>query len=195
MIYDYIKSITLLTIFLAMLEMILPSMKFTKYIKLVLGFVLMVNIVLPFVDFNKYSLDLKDITEINFTDDKFDYTPYIEASNNLDGEVISEAIKTEIQSSFQSEVYAVNDVEVNYEINGDNFEFKDIHIILEEKGSSKISNSGKSVIKIETIEVGGLKKEEEPELENSPEINELKNKINLEYNVPIASIYVNIIKN
>ncbi len=192
MIYDYIKSITLLTIFLALLEMILPSMKFTKYIKLVLGFVLMVNIILPFVDFNKYSLDLKDISEINFTDNQFDYTPYIEASNNLDNQVVGDAIKSEIEASFQSDQYVINDIEVNYEINGDNFEFTDIHIVLEEK-SSTTETENNSVIKIETIEVGGLKKEEETNVDDIPEINALKNKINMEYNVPIASIYVKII--
>ncbi len=193
MIYDYIKSITLLTIFLAMLEMILPSMKFTKYIKLVLGFVLMVNIILPFVDFNKYSLDLIDFEEINFTDDKFDYTPYVEASNSLDGKVVGEALKDNIQSSFTSDTYTIKDIEVDYEINSDNFEFTAIHIVLEEKSNTKKNVGDKSVIKIDTIEVGGLKKETGSELENIPEINTLKNKINLEYNVPIASIYVNII--
>ncbi len=205
MIYDYIKSITLLTIFLALLEMILPSMKFTKYIKLVLGFILMVNIILPFVDFKKYSLDLKDFEEINFTDDKFDFTPYVEASTNMDSQVVSDAIKSDIESSFQSENYVIKDIEVNYEINSDNFEFTDIHIILEENdkaNSSQNSSKENSVIKIETIEVGGLKKvSEETEeandvvVENIPEVNELKNKINLEYNVPIASIYVKIVNN
>ncbi len=193
MIYEYIKSITLLTIFLAMLEMILPSMKFTKYIKLVLGFVLMVNIILPFVDFDKYSLELIDFEEINFTDDKFDYTPYVEASSSLDGKVVGEALKSDIQNSFQSEKYAIKDVEVEYEINGDNFEFTAINIILEEKSNAKENINGNSLIKIDTIEVGGLKKETELELENIPEVSELKNKINLEYNIPIASIYVNII--
>ncbi len=190
MIYEYIKSITLLTIFLALLEMILPSMKFTKYIKLVLGFVLMVNIIMPFVNFDKYSLDLKDISQVNFNDDKFDYTPYIEASSELDSKVVSDAIKSDIESSFQSKNYVIEDIEVNYEINGDNFEFTDIHIVLEEVSS--VPNN--SVIKIETIEVGGLKKEvENTEVDDIPEVNKLKNKINLEYNVPIASIYVKII--
>ncbi len=208
LIYEYIKSITLLTIFLALLEMILPSMKFTKYIKLVLGFVLMVNIILPFVDFKKYNLDLKDISQINFNDDKFDYTPYVEASSNIDNQAVSNALKSDIESSFQSEKYAIKDIEVNYEINGDNFEFTDIHIVLEEKSNSIKNNSTKSdletkdqdssFIRIETIEVGGIKKDveiSESTSEDIPEINDLKNKINLEYNVPIASIYVKILNN
>ncbi len=191
MIYEYIKGITLLSIFLALIEMILPNQKFSKYIKLVLGFILMVNIILPFVNLNKYSFDLKNIEDLNFSDQQFDYAPYIEASNNISDEAINQNVKNRIIELWTSENYEVDEVRVKYEINSDIVTFKSIDIVLREKNTTGKADSLVEVIKIEKIEVGGLKKEAyKSDIDETPEIINLKTSISEEYNLSIESIYV-----
>ncbi len=191
MIYEYIKGITLLSIFLALIEMILPNQKFAKYIKLVLGFILMVNIILPFVDFNKYSFDLKSIEEINFNDEKFDYAPYVEASNNLSEEAINQSVKNRVTELWTSENYEIHEVKVKYEINSDIVNFQSIDIVLREKNTTAKTSELVEAIKIEKIEVGGLKKEEfKSDIDETPEIINLKTSVSKEYNLSIESIYV-----
>lgn len=201
MIYNYVKGITLLAIFLALIEMILPSQKFSKYIKLVLGFVLMVNIVLPFVDLKKYSFELKNFEDLNFTDDTFDYSPYVEASANADSYALGESIKQNIQSGFVSDEYYIDKVYVDYKINGDIVEFNSIDITLGEKENSRSNGEDKNniepnvdIVKIEKIEVGGLKKDirSSADYDENPEILNLKNQISKEYNLSNENIYINI---
>ncbi len=191
MIYEYIKGITLLSIFLALIEMILPNQKFSKYIKLVLGFVLMVNIILPFVDFNKYSFDLKNFEELNFSDEKFDYSPYVEASNNISDEAINQSVKSRIMELWTSEIYDVDEVRVKYEINSDIVTFVSIDIVLREKNTTAKTGGLVEDVKIEKIEVGGLKKEiNKSDIDETPEIINLKTSISKEYNLSIENIYV-----
>ncbi len=194
MIYEYIKGITLLSIFLALIEMILPNQRFSKYIKLVLGFVLMVNIILPFVNLEKYSFELKDFEDINFADEKFDYAPYVEASSNLNDVAIDEAVRARVSEIWTSSQYEIEEVLVEYETNSDNVNFKSIDIILREKNLSTKSEEEKVLvepIKIDKIEVGGLRKEKAQSVfDEIPEINDLKTSISKEYNLSIESIYV-----
>ncbi len=120
MIYEYIKGITLLSIFLALIEMVLPNQKFSKYIKLVLGFILMVNILLPFVDFKKYSFELKNFEDLNFEDEYFDYSPYLEVSESINSQALGEEIKSHISELLESDNFEIEGVVVDYEINSDN---------------------------------------------------------------------------
>ncbi len=191
MIYEYIKGITLLSIFLALIEMILPNQKFSKYIKLVLGFILMVNIILPFVNLNKYSFDLKNFEDINFTDDKFDYSTYVEASSNINDNSINSGVKSRISEIWTSENYEIDEVNVKYEINSDIVNFESIDIVLREKSTTIQSDELVEQVKIEKIEVGGLKKDiYMSDIDETPEIINLKTSVSKEYNLSIESIYV-----
>lgn len=199
MIYEYIKNIMLIAIFLALIEMILPNQKFSKYIKLVLGFVLMLNIVLPFVDFKKYSFELKNFEELNFYDEKFDYSPYVDASNNISNETVDYSIKKAIRSLFVSSDYMINDISFEYEIISNIRHINSIYIILEEKATNDVSNKKSSVdyfsesdIKINKIKVSGLSKNNVSNTEENKEIIDFKNLISMEYNLSKENIYVNI---
>ncbi len=191
MIYEYIKGITLLSIFLALIEMILPSKKFSKYIKLVLGFILMVNIILPFVNLNNYSFDLKNFEDINFEDEKFDYSQYVEASNTINEKAINQGVKSRISEIWTSEKYEINEVAVEYEINSDIVVFESIDIVLREKRTTVQSDKLIEEVRIEKIEVGGLKKDiVKSEIDETTEIINLKTSISKEYNLSIENIYV-----
>ncbi len=194
MIFGYIKDITLITLFLALVDMILPSQKFTKYIQLVLGFILMVNIILPFIDFKEYSFSLEDFDIENFAYSEFDNQEFVEASTNMDNQAISQGVKTQIISENQLENYVIQDVLVNYEMNGDIFNFTSIDIKLSEKNEN-IAESGSEVIepiRIDKISIDGVKKEEVQNFDENEEIKNLKNKISQSYNMSIDSINVNI---
>lgn len=201
MIYEYVKNITLIAIFLALIEMVLPSQKFSKYIKLVLGFILMMNIVLPFVDFNKYTFELKDFNELDFYNEKFDYSPYVEASENIKNQSIDSGIEENIKNLFVSDNYVVTDVFCEYEtsnIKESNIKgISSIHITLE-KNNLNNEPKGSDVnivepIKVEKISVKGLTNENNvSNNEENQEILNLKNIISKEYNLSNGNIYVNI---
>ncbi len=197
MIYEYVKNITLLAVFLALIEMILPSQKFSKYIKLVLGFVLMVNITLPFVDLKKYSWELKSFDELVYKQE-FDYNYYVDASVQMDNMAISEGVKQYTQTIFKSENYYIDDVFVDYEISNNIIQFNSITFIIKQNNRVE-TNDNKVVdaIKIDTIEINGIKKEKSIDNSNkkndeTDEILDLKNKVSKEYNLSLHNIYVKI---
>lgn len=194
MIYEYVKNITLLAVFLALVEMILPSQKFSKYIKLVLGFVLMVNITLPFVDFKKYSWELKSFDEL-IHQDEIDYNYYVDVSMQMDNMAISEGVKHYTQSFFKSDKYYIDDVIVEFDINDDIVAFNEIEFYIKEIDSKEANDDKKAdVIKIDTIEINGIKKQDNFDEKNdeSSEILDLKNKVSKEYNLSLHNIYVKI---
>ncbi len=194
MIYEYIKGITLLSIFIALIEMVLPSQRFSKYIKLVLGFVLMVNIILPFVNFKTYSFELKSIEDLNMVDEYFDYAVYVEAGESISSKAIGEDVKAYVERAIDTKSFEVYSVGVDYEVNGDIVVFTSINIVLGEKNNEPTKKlMGVETIKIDKIEVSGLQdKINQSTFDESTEILDLKTCISKEYNLSIESIYVNI---
>ncbi len=86
---NYLTNIATFVVFVALIEMILPSDSFGKYIKFFVGFIVMINIIKPIITV---------VYDFNFNDFKIDTYEY---EVNLDN-ASSDFIKAEIENNIRN---------------------------------------------------------------------------------------------
>lgn len=170
---DWIMNITVLVLFIVLIEMLMPSGRMKKYAGLVTGIILIIAIINPFLKLVGSKVDLSDIQAVN--GNEIDRLEIEKNSKLLEGEQmrqITEVYRKKIIKQLEDNALkskevaeARGDVIINEDYNSASFgEIKRAYLEITLKGE----NTGiKPVAKVERIKIGegGTKEEESASLD------------------------------
>lgn len=208
---DFLKSwifnIVVVALFITLLEMLVPSGRFKKYINLITGMVMVIVIVSPFLSLAGKNLDL---IELN-----------LQSSNQMDREEIKERAKAlkdqqmqevvqlyrkKLEEQVKAQVSSTDGIKVvNAEVvfneNYNDEKFGEIKKIILDLGKQEGANSDldvKPVIKVESVKIGGVKSRQKVQVEKkkNPEISDdikkgIKAKISGVFGIAEDYIFIN----
>ncbi len=185
----YIKTITFYVVFINIIEMIMPSEKYSSYIRLFLGLILIYIVIKPVFLFNINSVN-SDILQ--------NYENYITAnSENIDVQNIEETRINLVTNNYiqNKKIEIVNLIESNtkYEVVNCDIEIdKDTKTYGEIKNIQVTLNSKEEKL-IEEIEIVDIEKNDMSNNVENDEILEIENIIKEVYNLSLNNININIV--
>lgn len=197
---SWVQGIIVVVVIATIIEMILPNGNSKKYIKVVIGVYVIFNIISPIINkFNGNELDFTSIIDINKYDEKlFAYeleTQKLQQNNNSNiKEVYILNLKKDMKTKIQEKGYIVNGIYI--ELEGIE-EYKVIRLNL--SISKKIDEEDKvlqnKINRIEEVNIQVQIKDEEEKKEiidiNKKDIQEIKDYINLTYEIDKNVIHIN----
>lgn len=199
MLNSYVQNVMIFIILTVVIEVVLPSEQYSKYIRLVIGFVLMLNIIIPvqriiaFTDRESIEISYDNIeNELgkynNDNDIEKQYKNYIE--NNLNNQ-LGLLVST-------STGYVLTDCDIDIEVVKNDYSINSISLQLKLDEENSVDNSV-YVRPIEKIQLNVNTStyeanENVQHIVENTEIKDLKNNISIAYNVDISNIYINILQ-
>lgn len=158
---NWITGIATLVIIIVMLEILVPSGKFRKFIGLVSGFILMLAVINPFIGLFKKGIDME---ELHFAGSSFISRREIEASSNIlkEGQMkkITEVYKGKLSNQIEeslgkikgiSGVKAVVEIEENYKSQHYG-EIKKVYVSISQ---DQAVADAKPAVKIDKVDIKG----------------------------------------
>ncbi|NJD03557.1 MAG: stage III sporulation protein AF [Ruminiclostridium sp.] len=163
---DWILNITALVLFLAVIEILMPSGRMKKYCGLVTGVILIIAIINPFLKLFSSDFNLEDIQVANSnTIDRLEIEKNSKLLKDDQMKLITEVYRKKIigqleESAKKSKGVAVvkGDVIINEDYNSESFgEVKRVYL---EITTSEVDNNIKPVVKVRQVKIGEDKLEE-----------------------------------
>ncbi|MCX7747497.1 MAG: stage III sporulation protein AF [Clostridia bacterium] len=159
----WVLNIVTVVMLVVLLEILIPSGKFKKYINLVTGFILIITIINPFLSFFRNKTELKELQFV--TSSKLERETIEQNSKVLKQKQmkqITAVYKSKIINQIEESVKEASgykgaeaEVEINEDYTSKNFgEVKKVYLKLTPKDTK---NAVKQVVKVEKIEVGKKK--------------------------------------
>lgn len=199
MLNSYLQNVMIFIILTVVIEIILPSEQYSKYIRLVIGFVLMLNIIIPIQRIIAYTdresvtisydnIENKLMKDSDNSDIEKQYKSYIE--NNLNTQL-------ELLVSSSTE-YVLTDCDIDIETMKNDYVINNIVMQLK-RGEENNINNDVYIRPIEKIQLNVNKTSDEvnenvQDIVENTEIKDLKNNISVAYNVDISNIHINILQ-
>ncbi|MBS4536203.1 stage III sporulation protein AF [Clostridium sp. D2Q-14] len=187
---QWIMNIVVVSIFIALLEAILPDNNFKGYVKMISGFLMIIVLLNPFIKLisNNISIDKEVFANIDRNNEIENSKENITISNedqikNLYIDKIKNNIIYSVESNFQ---YDVMDVDIEMS------EGKETYGEILEVSLNIIKNENKDM-KNNKIVIEEIESSNSNDKNNKEEINydELKEYISKEYNIPFEKITIN----
>ncbi|HHX17853.1 MAG TPA: stage III sporulation protein AF [Clostridium sp.] len=198
---EWILNIVTLSIFIILIEILIPSGKIKKVVNLVTGFILVIALINPILSLFKMDIDLENfqIQSSNFISSKeISINSDVLKENQI--KLMTEVYREKIIEQFVSlaeEVDKVKDVEadviINEDYNSDNFgevERVYLHLAIDEEKNNNI----KPVLSVKKIRIGknaNLQDEEAAHDKKDPEIEkQIKEKIHELFKIQKENIII-----
>ncbi|MGO1368812.1 MAG: stage III sporulation protein AF [Senegalia sp. (in: firmicutes)] len=191
----WIINIVIISIFIAILEAIIPNNSFKSYIKMIGGFLIIIALINPFINLLSNDINIgKDVfSKLDKSDETYYYNEKTSVSNNnnqvekLYIENLSIAIDESIEKEFDYNVEKI-DIEL---LESDEFkgEIESLNIHLNKEKKSK--QDSKNDINIKKIEISNIAYDED-ENENKIEYEDLKKHLKDKFNIEYEKIHITI---
>ncbi|MBS4539991.1 stage III sporulation protein AF [Clostridium sp. D2Q-11] len=187
---QWIINIVILSIFIALLEAILPNNSFKGYIKMIGGFLMIIVLLNPFIKLlsNNISID----KEVFATMDKYSSMESSEMNISMTNEdqienLYIDKLKNNIRSSIETNFNYIID-NINIELSDEKESYGEINglsISISKKQETKVSNDE---ILVEEIRIS--KDENKDKQVENDSYKEIQNYIHDEYKIPLENISI-----
>lgn len=180
---SWIKQIILVVMFTTFIDLLMPNNKITKYGRIVLGLIVVITIVNPLLVFFKGDFALDKI-EWEYKDliDQGEILTQVEAYNDKNNQLINQYHIDNLKSLIveyieQNSQFEVINIDVQLAEDKSNGQYKSI-----EKLNVSLKDKSQEIdVKIDDIK-----------FRQNSQLNELKNSLNQNFNIPFKNIYLNL---